>query len=53
VVVQEAPVPMRFIGIQDRFGESGEPEELFEAFGLKAKDIVAAVREAVAAKKAC
>lgn len=53
VVVQEAPVPMRFIGIQDRFGESGEPDELFEAFGLKAKDIVKAAKEAMAAKKAC
>lgn len=53
VVVQEAPVPMRFIGIQDRFGESGEPDELFVAFGLKAKDIVKAAKEAIAAKKAC
>ncbi len=53
VVVQEAPVPMRFIGIQDRFGESGEPDELFVAFGLKAKDIVQAAKEAMAAKKAC
>lgn len=53
VVVQEAPVPMRFIGIQDRFGESGEPDELFVAFGLKAKDIAAAVHEVLAAKKGC
>jgi len=51
VVVQEAPVPMRFIGIQDRFGESGEPDELFVAFGLKATDIAAAAREAIAAKR--
>lgn len=51
VVVQEAPVPMRFIGIQDRFGESGEPEELFVAFGLKAKNIVQAAHEVLAAKK--
>ena len=51
--MQEAPVPMRFIGIQDRFGESGEPEELFAAFGLKAQNIVAAACEAIAAKKAC
>jgi len=51
VVVQDAPVPMRFIGIQDRFGESGEPDELFVAFGLKATDIAGAVREVLAAKK--
>ena len=52
VVVQEHPVPMRFIGIQDRFGESGEPDELFVAFGLKATNIVAAVHEVLAAKRA-
>jgi transketolase len=42
---------MRFIGIQDRFGESGSPEELFEEFGLTAKHIVAAVEEVLKAKK--
>ncbi len=42
-VVQTCPVPMRFIGIQDRFGESGTPEELFEEFGLTAHHVVAAV----------
>lgn len=33
------PVPMEFIGVQDRFGESGEPWELIEAFGMGVKDI--------------
>lgn len=51
VVVQEYPVPMRFIGIQDRFGESGTPEQLFEEFGLTAKHIVAAVEDVLKAKK--
>ncbi|MGB9880229.1 MAG: transketolase family protein [Anaerolineae bacterium] len=51
VVVQTYPVPMRFIGIQDRFGESGTPEELFEEFGLTAKHIVAAVEDVVKAKR--
>ena len=50
-VVQTHPVPMRFIGIQDRFGESGSPEELFEEFGLTAKYIVAAVDQVLKAKK--
>lgn len=50
VVVQEAPVPMRFIGIQDRFGESGTPRELFEAFGLTANDIVEAAQDVLKAK---
>jgi len=51
VVVQTHPVPMRFIGIQDRFGESGTPEELFEECGLTAKHIVAAVEDVLKAKK--
>jgi len=50
-VVQTHPVPMRFIGIQDRFGASGTPEQLFEEFGLTAKHIVAAVEQVLAAKK--
>lgn len=36
VVVQNYPVPIKMIGMQDRFGESGEPEELMEKYGLKA-----------------
>jgi transketolase len=50
VVVQRCPVPMRFIGIQDRFGESGEPDELMEVFGLLPRDIKAAVHEVLKAK---
>ena len=26
VLVQECPVPMEFVGIKDRFGESGTPD---------------------------
>jgi len=44
-------VPMRFVGIQDRFGESGTPEELFEEFGLTANHIVAAVEDVLMAKR--
>lgn len=37
------PVPIRRIGIQDRFGESGDPNELLEKFGLTAKHIAKTV----------
>jgi transketolase len=33
------PVPIRRMGIKDRFGESGEPNELIEKFGLTHKNI--------------
>jgi transketolase C-terminal domain/subunit len=39
------------VGVMDKFGTSGEPDELFELFGLKAKDIVRAAKEAIALKK--
>lgn len=45
------PVPIQRVGVQDRFGESGEPEELSKAFGLTANDIVKAVRVAVRMKR--
>lgn len=35
----ECPAPLHRIGMQDRFGESGEPGELLEHFGLTAKQI--------------
>lgn len=42
------PVPMSRVGIRDRFGESGKPEELMEHFGLTAPHIA---REAAALLK--
>lgn len=33
------PVPVRRMGMMDRFGESGEPDELVQKFGLTAKHI--------------
>lgn len=50
VVVQEVPVPMAFVGVQDSFGESGTPKELMAKYGLTAKDIVAAAKKLVARK---
>ncbi|PIR41131.1 MAG: transketolase [Candidatus Yanofskybacteria bacterium CG10_big_fil_rev_8_21_14_0_10_46_23] len=44
------PVPQEFIGVQDRFGESGEPEELIEAFGLGVEAIKTAVRKVLKRK---
>ena len=51
VVIQSCPVPMKMVGVKDRFGVSGEADELFEYFGLKAKHIVTAAKEAIAMKK--
>jgi len=40
VLIEEQPVPMRVIGVDDSFGRSGKPRELLEMFGLTAKNIV-------------
>jgi transketolase len=36
---EQCPVPVYRMGMQDRFGESGNPDELLEHFGLTAKHI--------------
>jgi transketolase len=51
VVVQNHPVPMEFIGIMDRFGQSGSPAQLLEEYGMNPEHIVAAVEKAIARKK--
>lgn len=43
VVSQNFPVPIKIIGVEDRFGESGEPNELLEKFGLTKEAIIKAV----------
>jgi len=48
--VANHPVPMEFVGIQDRFGQSGSPAALMEEYGLTAKGIVAAVEKAISRK---
>ncbi|MDP2631554.1 MAG: transketolase C-terminal domain-containing protein [Candidatus Uhrbacteria bacterium] len=45
LLAETYPVPVERIGMQDRFGESGEPRELLEAFGLTAPAIVKAVKK--------
>ena len=51
-VVQEHPVPMELVAVHDRFGQSGKPAELMDAFGLRARDIVAAAEKLMARKRA-
>jgi transketolase len=45
------PVPIEFIGIQDKFGQSGTSEELIELYGMGEKDIYAAAKKVVIRKK--
>lgn len=45
MLAQKFPVPVEMIGVQDRFGESGEPQQLLEAFGLTYPYIIKAVKK--------
>jgi transketolase len=40
VIVRKCPVPMEFIGMNDRFGESGQPAQLMARYGMNAETIV-------------
>lgn len=45
LVSEEHPVPIHRIGMQDEFGESGDPDELLEHFNLTAPSIVKEVKK--------
>ena len=51
ILSQNYPAPMEIIGVKDRFGESGEPNELLEKFGLTAKNIIEAVKKVIKRKQ--
>ena len=44
------PVPMEYVGMPNHFGESGEPDELLEKYGMKAKHILEAVKKVISRK---
>lgn len=48
---EEHPTPVKRIGMKDRFGESGTPDELLEHFGLDAKHIRLAAHQVIDIKK--
>lgn len=45
VLGKHAPVPQEFVGVQDRFGESGKPEELLKRFGCSKHHVYKAVKK--------
>ncbi len=44
---QNCPMPIEFVGVSDKFGQSGTPEELIEYYGMGIKSIKEAVKKAV------
>lgn len=50
LLASRCPIPLERIGLQDTFGETGDPERLFEKYGMTAEDLAAAARRAIARK---
>ncbi|MGA7355214.1 MAG: transketolase C-terminal domain-containing protein [Candidatus Cybelea sp.] len=46
ILSQQFPAPIEFVGVDDRFGQSGDPMELIEYYGMGADAIVEAARRA-------
>lgn len=51
VTAANCPVPVIKVGVNDTFGKSGPAPELLDIFGLRAANIVAAAKQAIALKK--
>jgi transketolase len=47
ILAQEQPTPIEFVGVQDQFGQSGDPAELIEHYGMGTTAIKDAVRRAI------
>lgn len=44
------PVPQEYIGVQNRFGESGDPDQLIEKFGMGVGSIQEVVKKVISRK---
>ncbi|NCC18489.1 MAG: transketolase family protein [Bacteroidia bacterium] len=44
------PKPIEYVGINDKFGESGKPEDLMVKYGLKSQNILKAVEKVIKRK---
>jgi transketolase len=51
VLVQNYPAPLKMVGVMDKFGKSGKPDELLKMYGLTAANIVEKAKEAIKMKK--
>lgn len=47
----EFPVPMRFVAVNDRYGQSGTPRELQEYYGLTYREILSAAAQVWALRR--
>jgi transketolase len=51
VVAETHPAAMEFVGVDNTYAESATPDELLDKYGLRAVNVAAAARKALARKK--
>jgi transketolase len=51
VLARNIPVPIEMIGMQDKWGQSGQPDELIEYYGMGVDSIIKAVKKVLKRKK--
>ena len=50
LLTRHKPVPIEFVGVHDRFGESGTPDELVQLCGMGVSHIVEAAKVVMSRK---
>ena len=50
VLASKMPTPQEYVGVNDTFGESGDPMELMTKYGIDTADVVKAVERVIARK---
>ncbi len=51
VLAKNYPVPVEMVGMQDSFGESGEPDQLIKKFGMDSEGIIKAIQKVIQRKE--
>jgi transketolase len=51
VLIQNYPVPVKMVGVNDEFGRSGKPEDVLKYYKLTAEEIVNKAKEVMKMKK--
>lgn len=45
LLAEKQPTPMRFVAVNDKFGESGTPDQLMKKYGIDSHAVIKAVKE--------
>ncbi|PIP74015.1 MAG: transketolase [Candidatus Lloydbacteria bacterium CG22_combo_CG10-13_8_21_14_all_47_15] len=51
VLARSNPVPIEFVGVEDRFGQSGETNELIKEYGMDTDAIIEKIKKVIQRKK--